>query len=122
MSGQRGQQMSGLPVTHVRAATGGALCGSKRRQGVLLVDSQPDCRRCRVLLGEKPSTLPPQPAREQRRMLGAAIDYAAAREAHGLDALTDADLAFAERRLEQAAIAWVNRLSVEDRRRIASTP
>lgn len=49
MRGIAGTQEAGLPLEHARKLGGGALCGARRRQGVLLAE-RPTCRRCRRLL------------------------------------------------------------------------
>jgi len=44
--------MSKLPVEHARADAGGALCGAKRKHGVITSQRPEDttCKRCRVAL------------------------------------------------------------------------
>lgn len=50
--GRAGTQMSGLPREHARGPGGGALCGAKRRWGVLTTQRPEDtnCKKCQDLL------------------------------------------------------------------------
>lgn len=52
MRGVAGTQASGLPVSHWRGPNGGALCGARRRWGVLIAayHNEVECRRCRARL------------------------------------------------------------------------